>query len=139
VTDLGLRLGVTAVLGAGVVAGRLGLIAWRDQRRSRALAGRPLPDLAAGEPTVLLFTGTLCSDCIRQKRILVDLRRRLGGWRMRELHAAKEGPLAARFGIQSVPATVLLGPEGRSVAVNYGLVQADVLVNQLRPLVAASA
>lgn len=138
-TDLELRLGLTAALGAGVIAGRLGLATWRDRRRSRAIAGRPLPELAAGEPTVLLFTGSLCSDCIRQKRILQDVRTRLGGWRMHELYAAKEAPLAARFGIQSVPATVLLGPEGRSVAVNYGLVQADVLVGQLRPLVAASA
>ncbi len=137
VLDVGLRLGVVGAAAVGVVAGRAGLAAWRDWRRRRAIAGAPLPGLADGLTTVLLFTGSLCSECVRQKEILQDVGRQVGGWRVREVQAAREQPLAARFGVESVPATVLLDREGRSVAVNYGLADADVLLGQLRPLVAA--
>ncbi len=135
--DVGLRLGVAAAVAVGVVAARAGLAAWRDSRRRRAIAGAPLPSLAGGETTVLLFTGSLCTDCARQKEILQDVRSQVGGWRVREVQAAREQPLAARFGVQSVPATVLLDREGHSVAVNYGLAEANVLLAQLGPLVAA--
>jgi thiol-disulfide isomerase/thioredoxin len=135
--DVGLRLGVAGAVAVGVVAGRAGLATWRDWRRRRAIAGAPLPGLSGGQTTVLLFTGSLCTDCARQKEILQDVRSQVGGWRVREVQAAREQPLAARFGVQSVPATVLLDREGHSVAVNYGLAEADVLLGQLRPLVAA--
>lgn len=137
--DVGLRLGVAAALGTGLVASRAGLLAWRDRRRRRAMSGPPLPDLAGGEPTVLLFTGALCSDCTRQKEILQDVRTRVGGWRMREVRAARERPLAARFGVESVPATVLLTATGRPVAVNYGLAAAHVVQGQLVAALAVPA
>jgi thiol-disulfide isomerase/thioredoxin len=129
--DVGLRLAVAAALGTGLVAGRAGLAAWRDHRRHRAIGGPALPELALGEATVLLFTGSLCADCIRQKEILQAVRTRLGGWRIHEVHAAREQPLAARFGVQSVPATVVLDPKGQPVAVNYGVQDIGVMFDQL--------
>jgi thiol-disulfide isomerase/thioredoxin len=137
VLDVAVRVGVVGAVAAGVVAGRAGLATWRDWRRRRAIAGAPLPGLAGGQTTVLLFTGSLCTDCVRQREILQDVGRQVGGWRVHEVQAAREQPLAARFGVESVPATVLLDREGHSVAVNYGLAGADVLLGQLRPLVAA--
>jgi hypothetical protein len=135
--DLLVRAGVVAGAGAVVLVGRAGLLAWQRARVRKALAGRPLPDLAAGMPTVLLFTGTLCSDCIRQKEILQDLRSQLDGWRIREVLAAGESDLATRFGVESVPATVLLDRAGSPTAVNYGLVDANAFLGQLHELVAA--
>jgi len=130
--DLALRVGLTAAAGAGVIAGRAVLLGWRDRRRRRAMNGAPLPELAAGEPTVLLFTGALCGDCIEQKEILQEIRTRLGGWRIQEVRAAVEPSLATRFGVLSVPATVVLDQQGRPVSINYGLQAARPIVRQLR-------
>lgn len=135
--QLALRIGVTAVLGAGLIGAHAGLGRWRDRRRRGALGGLPLPELAAGEPTVLLFTGAFCSDCVRQKKILQDVGTRLRGWRMHEVHAAREQPLAARFGVQSVPATVILDQLGRPVSINYGLQPGDAMLRQLQAVVSA--
>jgi thiol-disulfide isomerase/thioredoxin len=132
--DVGLRLAVAAALGTGLVAGRAGLAAWRDRRRRRAIGGPALPELALGEATVLLFTGSLCADCIRQKEILEEVQTRLGGWRIHEVRAAREQQLAARFGVQSVPATVVLDPKGQPMSVNYGLQDIGVMVGQLQAL-----
>lgn len=137
--DVGLRVGVAGAIGVGVLVSRAGLGAWRDRRRRRAISGPPLPELAAGETTILLFTGFLCTDCARQKEILEDVGTRVGRWRVHEVQAAREHSLAARFGVESVPATVLLDRAGQPVAVNYGLVEADVLLGQCRPLMAATA
>lgn len=134
--DLLVRVGITGVMGAGLLGARAGLQLWRQGRARKAMAGRPLPDLAAGTPTVLLFTGALCSDCLRQKEILQGLHTQLDGWRVREVMAATERPLAARFGVESVPATVLLNGAGSPTAVNYGLVDADAFMKQLQALVA---
>jgi F plasmid transfer operon protein len=135
--DLLVRAGVVAASGALLLVGRAGLQAWQRARVRKALAGRALPELAAGMPTVLLFTGALCSDCLRQKEILQGLRSQLEGWRVREVVAAGERSLAARFGVESVPATVLLDRAGSPTAVNYGLVDASAFLGQLHELVAA--
>lgn len=133
--DLALRLGLTAAAGAGVIGGRAALGHWRDRRRRRGMTGAPLPELAAGEPTVLLFTGALCGDCIQQKEILQEIRTRLGGWRIQEVRAAVERSLATRFGVESVPATVVLDRQGRPMSINYGLQAAPSMIRQLQAVV----
>jgi thioredoxin-like negative regulator of GroEL len=45
--------------------------------------------------------------------------------------AAKDVALAGRFGVQSVPATVVLNRSGKPVGVNYGLVSGDIIASQL--------
>ena len=138
--DLALRLGIVAAAGAAVSLFALGSRVWRERRRHVALLSRPTPELTRGEPTVLLFSGALCADCTQQKAILVDIRQGLGGgWRLREVQAAAELPLARRFGVESVPATVVLDSAGRPAAVNYGLVDGDTLSRQLAALLSKVA
>ncbi len=135
VIDLGLRLGIVAAAGGAVWLFARGSRLWRERRRRLALQTGPTPEVTEGEPTVLLFTGALCADCTQQKDILLGLHQGLGdGWRLREMQAAAEVHLAHRFGIESVPATVVLDTAGRPVAINYGLVDAGTLSKQLQPL-----
>ena len=91
-----------------------------------------VPELAQGEPTILLFTGTLCSECQTQKEIIEGLlSEAANGWRLREVHAAREVGVARRFGVETVPATVVIDAGGRPRAVNYGLIDAGSLREQL--------
>lgn len=126
------RVGVIAVVLAGVLLGRVLLHRWQESRRARVLSAEALPGMSNGEASVLLFTGTLCSDCIVQKEILKEVETSAGPFHLREVMAAKDVALAGRFGVQSVPATVVLNRKGQAVGVNYGLVAGDIIASQLR-------
>jgi hypothetical protein len=127
------RLAALVLVAALVLAVWGVLLGWGAYRRRRALRTSPVPELSQGQPTILLFTGTLCSECHTQKEIIDSL---LGetadGWRLREIHAAREVNVARRFGVESVPATVVIDAGGRPRAVNYGLVEAGALSRQLQ-------
>jgi thiol-disulfide isomerase/thioredoxin len=103
----------------------------RDSRRRRALGSDPLAEWRTGHPQVLLFTGAVCSDCVRQKDVLDRLGAAGDGIAVREVNAAGEPELTRRFGIRSVPSTVILDGDGRPSAVNYGLADATILSKQL--------
>jgi hypothetical protein len=132
VVGVAIRLGVVAVVLAGVLLGRALLHRWQAARRERVMRSEALPGMSNGEASVLLFTGTLCSDCMVQKDILEELETSAGPFRLREVMAANDVALAGRFGVQSVPATVVLDREGKPVGVNYGLVSGDIIASQLQ-------
>ncbi|MDQ6709899.1 MAG: thioredoxin family protein [Candidatus Dormibacteraeota bacterium] len=131
VAGIALRLAIVALVLAGVFGARRLLRRWQARRRAQILGGRAHPDMSQGEPTVVLFSGTLCSDCIRQKETLAAMNGSAGHFRVNEVMAAREPALAGRFGVQSVPATVILRGDGKAVAVNYGYVDGDVIASQL--------
>jgi hypothetical protein len=133
--DLAWRTALVAMAFLGVFAARgLGRV-WARRRRARALAIGTAPEVTAGTPTVLLFSGSRCVDCDQQRAILQDVQTSApAGWRVHEVKAAADPTLARRFGVESVPATVLLDSSGRSVEVNYGLVDEATLRRQLAAL-----
>ena len=131
VVAAGLRAAVIVLVLAAVLAGRALLRQWQEVRRARVLRSAWLPEISRGEPAVLLFTGTLCSDCLEQKDVLARLATSAAPFRVNEVMAAKQPELAARFGVQSVPATIVLNRDGKPVGVNYGLVGGDVIAAQL--------
>ncbi len=130
---LALRAGALLLVAALVLATWGGLRAWGAYRRRQALRTSPVPELSQGKPTILLFTGILCSDCHTQKEIInTVLNEMVDGWRVQEIQAARDVRAARRFGVESVPATVVIDAGGRPRAVNYGLVEAGALSRQLR-------
>ncbi len=129
--DLAWRLAVVALAAILLLVVRAVTVARSARLRKRALQGDAVPGLGGSEPIVLLFSGTLCGDCVRQKEILLDLRRQAGGWQLREVLAAREADVARRFQVKMVPATAILNATGRPVAINYGLVAAGQLKRQL--------
>ncbi len=131
VRDLAARLAVVVLAAILLLMVRVVAVARGARMRQRALLGDAVPGLGGSEPTVLLFSGALCGDCVRQKEILLDLRRQSNGWQLREVLAAREADLARRFEVEMVPATAILNASGRPVAVNYGLVAAGQLMSQL--------
>ena len=132
INALVIRLAIVVMVVAGLFAARGVILAVNARHRRQVLAAQPLADFAHGRRTVLLFSGTLCSDCVKQKEILEAVQREApDGWHLREVHAARDLHLARRFGVESVPATVVMDGNGRPRAVNYGLVDASVLREQL--------
>jgi thioredoxin-like negative regulator of GroEL len=135
--DLAWRTALVAIAFLAVFAARGLGRAWARRRRARALELGLAPEVAAGTATVLMFSGSRCVDCDRQRGILQDVQTGVAGrWRVHEVKAAADPALARRFGVESVPATVLLDPGGRAVEVNYGLVDAGTLRGQLAALLA---
>ncbi|MEO6797512.1 MAG: thioredoxin family protein [Candidatus Dormibacter sp.] len=131
VASIAIRLVIIAIALVAVFAGRALLRRLQAGRRHRVLQGRAHPEMSQGERTVLLFSGTLCGDCIRQKDALTALNGSAGHFRVNEVMAAREPDLAGQFGVQSVPATVILDGDGKPVAVNYGFVTGEVIASQL--------
>jgi thiol-disulfide isomerase/thioredoxin len=128
-----LRLAVLAALLAGMALAWLLIPAWARLRAERRVNHLREPGLTAGEPTVLFFTGEYCSVCRhRQKPALERLSTsRPGGLRVVELDAAREGDLVRRFGVLSLPSTVVLAADGTVGAINYGFAPEQQLAAQL--------
>lgn len=114
--------------------------AWQlaQRRHLAALARRTVVDGGhlgeEGLPTILYFTAPDCAQCrLRQTPILEQLLSELGRpVVLRKVDALEHEDLARRYGVLTVPTTVILDAAGRPRAINHGLVTADRLRRQLR-------
>jgi thioredoxin 1 len=100
---------------------------WQRERRLRARLR-----VQAG-PSVIAFTHRLCGPCHSQQLpALGRLRQRAGsGVRVEVVDVERAPHVARRFGIFTVPSTVVVGPDGRVVAFNHGFADEDKLLRQL--------
>ena len=108
------------------------LLRWRSGRYRRPGAS----DLVAAHgsrPLVLAFSTPECVPCrTQQKPALAELARRYPGrLAVREVDAAAEPDLADRFGIMTVPSTVVVDGRGRILAINHGVATWEKLAGQL--------
>ncbi len=127
-------MGADRLLAVGLVAAVL-LAAWLGLRwRVGRYRRRPATDLVRdGRPLVLAFVTADCVPCRTvQKPALEELRRRFPHHLdVREVDATADVALARRFGILTVPSTVLISSGGRVVAINHGAVGWERLAAQL--------
>lgn len=128
-----LRLGLLVVLLGGLALLYVAVLAGARYRRAGRVDRMSEPGLADGRPTVLFFTADYCTVChYRQRPALDVLTAELdGGLRVVEVDAADDRTLARRFGVLTLPSTVVLAPDGRVSAVNYGFAPSDQLRAQL--------
>jgi len=125
------RLLILALVAAGVALLWLAL-RWRSSRYRRQGAGDLLPRGRA-RPLVVAFSTPDCVPCrTQQKPALQELLRRYPGrLEVREVDATVEPELAERFGIMTVPSTVVIDLRGRVVAINHGVTRWERLAVQL--------
>lgn len=133
-----LRLGLLALLLLSVVTLWLAVVLSARFRVWRRVDRMRQPELSQGKATLLYFTGEYCTVChYRQSPAIDQLRADHNGTvRVLELDAAAEGALARRFGVLSLPTTVVLAPDGTVTAVNYGFASREQLHAQLLSLTA---
>ena len=88
-------------------------------------------------PLVLGFTADDCLPCKTQQHPALErLRTRIGDAAdIREVEALQQAELAQRFGVLTVPTTVVLDQRRRIVAINYGVASAEKLAGQVMPLI----
>lgn len=131
------RVVLLLVIAAAVALVWAGLRVWRA-RRVAGLAGEaPLGGLVpAGRPAVVAFTSPGCAECCsRQAPALARLGAELGeSVTIRTLTAPDHPDLAAKLGILTVPATVVLDGRGAVRRLNLGFAPADRLAAQVRSL-----
>ena len=109
-----------------VVLVAAGLEAVRAARARRLAAGALAAP--ASEPYILYFTGESCTICrTHQEPALAKLE----GVRVDKVDAIAERELAERFHVYTLPTTVVMGPDGRALHVNYGYAPATKLDRQL--------
>ncbi len=128
-----------------MLAAALGLSLWAVSKAYRWWLARSTSStevldalgLTAGDrPLVLGFTGDYCLPCKTiQHPALERLRAQLGSTLdVREIDALRHGELVERFGVLTIPTTVVLDRTRRVVAINYGATSADKLAGQVAPL-----
>jgi hypothetical protein len=105
-------------------------------RRRRALAAAPFAltgDVGeAGPVRVLAFSTPQCQQCrLLQKPALAEVAAQTEQVEILSIDALEQPELAERYGILTVPSTVVLAPNGRASAVNYGFAPARVLLEQI--------
>jgi hypothetical protein len=132
--DLALRAAAALGFVALVILAALAARRVARLRRDRILAAPAHPDLATGRMTILYFHGDRCSDCVVQERELDALLIARPEIAIRADHAPSE--LSSRFGVLTVPTTVILDGAGRARAVNYGIASRDALERELGQLAA---
>ena len=100
-----------------------------QRHRSRVEAG------PAGEPRLLYFRSSQCPPCVTQARYLEQLpsqvRDRVA---IQKIDADRESDAAARYGVFTLPTTLLLDREGSIRHINYGLTDARKLARQLESI-----
>ena len=121
---------IWALAAAGtVVLAAAGLELLRSRRaRGRTLGVTAAPAPAAIDPYIIYFTGENCSVCRTHQEPALA---KLAGVRIDRVDAIAERELADRFHVYTLPTTVVMSAEGRSLHVNYGYAAATKLERQL--------
>lgn len=117
-----------AIVGLGVLAYQLFLQAQR-RRATRGSLDRP----ATGRAAVLVFTSPTCAPCKLQQlpiidRILLDWRDRID---VEIVDITAEPDMAVRYGVWSLPTTIVLDAQRKVIAINQGVAYEHELREQL--------
>lgn len=88
-----------------------------------------------GRPRLLYFRSDYCAPCLTQARFLEELpdgvKQRVA---IEKIDVERETETASRYGVFTLPTTLLLDDEGSIRHVNYGLADAGKLARQVKGL-----
>ncbi len=107
---------------------------WQMFRVRRLASNDSLVKNLPGVPAILYFSSPLCAPCHAQQRpalqrLLAELGDRV---QVIEVNALEQREVADRWGVLSVPTTVVLDRQGRPRAVNNGVTGPETLRRQLQ-------
>ena len=123
------RIVITVVvIGFGLAAYWI-LLSMQHRLALSAAARRTASDRAA----LLVFTSPTCAPCKLQQMPIVD--RLMTSWRdridLRVIDVTEQPDTASRFGVWSLPTTIVLDTAGRVAAINQGVASETKLREQM--------
>lgn len=127
------RFAISGIIAIALVGAR-GILKWWTNRHRRRLAVDLVPPGREGPPWLILaFSTPDCTLCqIGQAPALEELTQWYRGRvAVQHIDTTTVPDLARRFGIFTVPSTVVLDQSGRVLAINHGLAGARKLARQL--------
>lgn len=130
------RLLAAALIGSAIIAGMYGTRALL-RRRLHANRDQSAADLAdlyglpSDRASVLYLWGDRCVQCVALQEPALKKLSAAEPVEVRKLKAVSEPDLTRRFGILSVPATVVIGADHLVRAVNVGFADEATLRSQL--------
>ena len=93
-------------------------------------------NLVADRPTLLYFRSDSCSPCMTQSHYLEELERKfVDKFAMQKIDTELEPEKAAKFGIFTLPTTLVIDRQGDVKYINYGLTNTFRLSQQLESVV----
>jgi thioredoxin-like negative regulator of GroEL len=115
-----------AVVAAGLCFAAFALLRQSHLRRASANGSR-------GEaPTLLYFRSARCAPCVTQSRLLAQLPAQVTGRvAIKEVDTGEQPDVASRYGVFTVPTTLLIDRDGVVRHINYGLADAGKLTRQV--------
>ncbi|RLT44710.1 MAG: thioredoxin [Chloroflexi bacterium] len=128
---------LSIVLFAIALAGLLWAAYWGWLRmRVRRLALAALPAslhqlVQPGRPAILYFTTDSCVQCRMQQAPALERLAAATGIAIHKFDAVTQSDLTSFYGVMTVPTTVVLDPQRRPRAINYGLAPLQKLQEQL--------
>jgi len=120
----------------------VGVRAYAAARVRQTLAAAPAaPAAPAAGIRILAFSSEDCSPCHTLQRPALNrlLGERQGQVSVVEVDAASSPELTRRYGVLTVPTTVVLDASGKAHAVNYGFAPAGKLLAQVDAALGAQA
>lgn len=106
------------------------------QAAAPVMAERTPAPQGRGMPTLLYFRADSCAVCPTQSRHLDQLESMWDGpLTIEKIDAERDPDTAGRYGVISLPTTVLIDPQGQVRQINYGLTDARKLSRQLAAVV----
>lgn len=126
------RILIALAIAAGVTGAVLLTKIWLAQRQRGTLGIDARAFATPGHATVLYFYTDLCDPCRSvQKPELERLAQNTTNVIVRPIDAVASPDIARTFRVLTVPTTVVVGPQGRVMAVNYGVARQAKLLAQI--------
>jgi thioredoxin 1 len=92
--------------------------------------------LTPDRPTVLYFRSDSCSPCMTQSHYLEELERKfIDKFAMQKIDTELEPETAAKYGVFTLPTTLVIDRAGEVKYINYGLTNTFRLSRQLESVV----
>jgi thiol-disulfide isomerase/thioredoxin len=92
---------------------------------------------ALDRPAVLYFRSDHCAPCVTQARFLEQIQRQFGdGLAVEKIDADVQPQKAQRYGVVTLPTTLIVDRDGIVRHANYGLADARKLARQLEAVMA---
>ena len=102
---------------------------WHMRRASKANGTYPAP---VDRPTLLYFRSDSCAPCVTQAHYLQALEHKYGSRvTIQKVDADVEPEIASRYGIFTLPTTLIVDRSGEVRHINYGLTATGKLAQQL--------